>query len=151
MLIYFMKEVFIVKEEIAKMEEQQYGYWILNTDATSITDGKMRVVCNCSACGHEVVEEEPSICPECSAIMVDPLDITDIDGRDICAGDVVLCDIKGHSGKVQGTVVHDAQWYFDNPIGFRWIYNCDNFEIVEGAIPKGKSICRNYGNNKERR
>lgn len=127
-------------------DEKKYAYWVLNTDATSIENGKMRVVCNCSACGYEVVEDDPSICPACSAVMVDPLDRTDIDGRDICAGDVILCNIAGHNGKVKGKIIHDTQWYFDNPVGFRWMYDCDNIQIIEGTIPKGKELSREFEN-----
>ena len=79
--------------------------------------------------------------------MVDPLDITDINDRDICAGDIVLCNINGHKERVRGKIIHDTQWYLDNPVGFRWIYDCNNFEIVEGTIPKGMRLSKNFGNS----
>ena len=134
-------------------DEQKYGYWDLNMEKTWAENGKMHFVCNCSACGYETVDKWPNMCPQCYAIMVDPLDRIDINGRDICAGDIVICNIAGHEKKVKGKIIHDTQWYLDNPVGFRWIYDCDNFEIVEGTIPKGKRLSMCFGNsvNKKRR
>ena len=124
-------------------KEINYGHWVLNTDDTSRVNG---YVFNCSLCGQKIVNDEPSVCPSCSAIMVDTLDRTDINGRDICAGDVVLCDIAGYNGRVKGKIIHDTQWYFDNPFSFRFMYDCDNIQIVEGAIPEGKNINREFEN-----
>ncbi len=125
-------------------KDQKYGYWIYESTKPSHKDGHFMFINTCSACGYKATNNDPDICPQCSAIMVEPLEQTDINGRDICAGDVVKCNIAGHKEKVEGTVVNDGMWYLDNPVDFRFIYDCKNFEIVKGIIPAGKHLSKEF-------
>ena len=50
--------------------------------------------------------------------------------------------ISRHKGRVQGKIMHEGQWFLSNPVGFRWVYDCSNIEIVEGVIPEGANLSR---------
>ena len=126
------------------MDDEKYAYWILNVYDSDKGNNKGHFLFNCSACGHEIIDKHPNVCSECSAKMVDPLGRTDVNGRDICAGDIVLCNIDGHNEKVAGKIIHDVQWHFDYQGGSRFIYDCENFQIVTSVIPEGKNLCRDY-------
>ena len=43
--------------------------------------------------------------------------------------------------------MHEGQWFLSNPVGFRWVYDCSNIEIVEGVIPEGANLSRNFGDS----
>ena len=119
-----------------------YAYWSLNTNESKAPN----LVMNCSHCGYESINAHPSVCPVCGAIMVDPADQVDINGHDICTGDIITCNITGHKEKVTGRIVDDGQWHLENTVGFRWMYDCSNIEVIKGIIPEGHHLSREYEN-----
>ena len=127
---------------------KKYGFWSLNIEKSKQASEATDFVLNCSACGHEItnVRHQDAVCPECGAIMVDPLDWKDVDGNELCAGDEIVCNILGYKDPVRGKIVHDTMWYFDNPVSFRFMYDCKNIQKIKGIIPEGEILCRDYEN-----
>ena len=128
-------------------EERKYGYWSVNEEKSYQDENGYHVACNCSACGYSLYDSVnlPKVCPECQALMVVPLlSKTAIDGRDICSGDIVKCDVAGY-GRLQGIITRDGgQWHLDNSEYSAFVSQCDNFEIIKGTIPEGEYLCRDY-------
>ena len=129
-------------------EEQRYVYWNLNMDDSIMEKDKTQLIYNCSACGHESLTSSSKICPECSAIMVEKLsNKTAIDGRDICSGDIVKCDVVGvvNNEKIEGTITNaSGQWRFETQYFAAPVYDCDNIEIIKGIIPEGQYLDKEF-------
>ena len=133
-------------------EEQQYAYWHFNVESALENS---TCVYNCSACGYESSTSRLKTCPECSAIMVEILgNKKAIDGRDICSGDIVKCDVVGvvDNNKIEGKMTNDSgQWRLETPYLAAFAYDCDNIEIIQGMIPEGQYLNTDFLNSKQNR